>query len=48
MPKYKHIVFDVDGTLVDTESAIVYSLQETLLAVTGKEIPLVALPERTR
>ncbi len=43
MPKYKHIVFDVDGTLVDTESAIVYSLQETLLAVTGKEIPLVEL-----
>ncbi len=43
MPKYKHIVFDVDGTLVNTESAIVYSLQETLLAVMGKEIPLVEL-----
>lgn len=43
MPKYKHIVFDVDGTLIDTESAIVYSLQETLLAVTGKKIPLVEL-----
>lgn len=27
---YKHIVFDVDGTLIDTEYAILHSLQDTL------------------
>lgn len=43
MPKYKQIVFDVDGTLIDTEEAIVYSLQETLLTVSGKRMPLVEL-----
>lgn len=43
MPKYKQIVFDVDGTLIDTEEAIVYSLQETLLTVIGKKMPLVEL-----
>ena len=26
---YKHIVFDVDGTLINTEYAVVHSLQET-------------------
>ncbi|HCD44312.1 MAG TPA: phosphoglycolate phosphatase [Lachnoclostridium sp.] len=38
--RYKHIVFDIDGTLIDTEYAVLHSLQETLLAVTGinKEI----------
>ena len=33
--KYKHIVFDVDGTLLDTAYCILYSLREALLAVTG-------------
>ena len=32
---YKHIVFDVDGTLLDTACCILYSLREALLAVTG-------------
>ncbi len=27
--KYKHIVFDIDGTLIDTEYAVLHSLQET-------------------
>ena len=26
--KYKHIVFDIDGTLIDTEYAILHSLQK--------------------
>ena len=26
--KYKHIVFDIDGTLIDTEYAVLHSLQE--------------------
>ena len=27
--KYKHIVFDIDGTLIDAEYAVLHSLQET-------------------
>ncbi len=34
---YKHIVFDIDGTLVDNEKAILHSLQEVLLMTMGKE-----------
>lgn len=41
--KYKHIVFDVDGTLVDTEYAVLHSLQETLRILYGKEIPCAEL-----
>ncbi|WP_430883502.1 HAD family hydrolase [Fusibacter sp. JL216-2] len=33
---YKHIVFDVDGTLINTEEAIITSLQKVLLKETGK------------
>ncbi len=35
--KYKQIVFDIDGTLIDNEKAIIYSLQDTLLKETGKQ-----------
>ena len=32
--KYQHIVFDLDGTLMDTERAILPALRDTLLART--------------
>ena len=37
--KYRHIVFDIDGTLIDTEYAVLHSLQKTIKALSGKEIP---------
>lgn len=37
--KYKQIVFDVDGTLLNTEYCIIRALQDTLLERTGKEVP---------
>lgn len=38
--KYKQIVFDIDGTLIDSEKPILNSLQEVMLRVTGKKYPL--------
>ena len=29
--KYKHIVFDIDGTLIDTEYAVINSLIKTAI-----------------
>ena len=37
--KYKHIVFDIDGTLIDTEYAVLHSLQETIKGLSVREIP---------
>ena len=37
--KYKHIVFDIDGTLIDTEYAVLHSLQETIKELSGRDIP---------
>lgn len=34
--QYKHIVFDLDGTLIDTERAILPSLRGTLAELTGR------------
>lgn len=31
------VIFDIDGTLLDTEKAAIYSLQKTLSEVTGRE-----------
>ena len=35
--KYKHIVFDIDGTLIDTEYAVLHSLQETIKELSGRK-----------
>lgn len=35
--KYKQIIFDIDGTLIDNEKAIIYSLQDALLSETGMQ-----------
>ncbi|WP_010662974.1 HAD family hydrolase [Marinilabilia salmonicolor] len=37
---YKHIIFDLDGTLLDTESADMKSLQEVLQEVQDKEFSI--------
>ena len=34
--KYKHIVFDIDGTLIDTERAALESLSDTIFELTGE------------
>lgn len=36
--KYKHIIFDIDGTLIDTEEAILRSLQNTVRGMLNKDI----------
>jgi phosphoglycolate phosphatase-like HAD superfamily hydrolase len=38
--KYTHIVFDIDGTLIDTEKAVLLSLQEALYQVQSKKYNL--------
>lgn len=42
--RYRYVAFDLDGTLIDSEEAVLRSLQDTLLTVTGKKYPL---PELT-
>lgn len=37
--KYTHVVFDVDGTLVDNAYGILRSLQETVAEFTGETLP---------
>ena len=38
MRKYKHIIFDIDGTLIDTEEAILQSLQDIISEILHKDI----------
>ena len=35
--QYKHVIFDIDGTLINNEHAVIQSLQDTLKKVQGKE-----------
>lgn len=35
---YKHIVFDIDGTLLDTEEAVLKSLQKTIFQLQNKDL----------
>ena len=38
--KYQHIVFDIDGTLINTEHAILHSLQDTLEECIHEKVPI--------
>lgn len=41
--KYTHIVFDIDGTLIDNAQALLQSLQAVMKEETGEQIPIEAL-----
>lgn len=38
--KYKHIVFDIDGTLIDSEYAVIRSFYKTMAMITGKRLSI--------
>lgn len=40
MKKYKHIVFDVDGTLVDSEIKVLSTLRQSIIDMRGVDHPL--------
>ena len=35
--RYSHVVFDIDGTLINSEKAVLKSFQETLITEVGIE-----------
>lgn len=40
MARYSHIVFDIDGTLADTQYAVLTGLHDTMLALTGRDMDM--------
>ena len=44
----KHILFDVDGTLLDSEEAVLLSFQETIYLKTGKQLETQELKQALR
>ena len=40
MKRYDHIVFDIDGTLIDTRHAVMHGLQDAVREVTGCEMEI--------
>ena len=38
--KYRHFIFDIDGTLLDTERTGLFSLRQTVKEFTGKELSI--------
>ena len=38
MARYAHVVFDIDGTLVDTQRAVLTGLQDTMKALAGRDM----------
>lgn len=40
MRRYDHIVFDIDGTLIDTEHAVMHGLQDAVRELTGREMEI--------
>ena len=37
---HNHLIFDIDGTLLDTEYAVLHSLQDTLMLYLNKRLPI--------
>lgn len=37
---YKHIVFDIDGTMINSEYAVMRSFYKTIAMITGKQLSI--------
>ena len=43
MARYTHVVFDIDGTLVDTQYAVMNGLKDTMKVLTGRDYDMADL-----